>query len=741
MDRALRAAGYETEICPESVVANATQLDSAIRDFCRSERGDIRIVYFSGHGLRADGKDWIVPRGANRRAAAVSVNQRVSTDLSATVAQSDGSLVLFVVDACRAPEDVPATKGGDGWGDASGIVRPGEPRFVRFFGCAANELCQVLPGAAGVATGSLFTTALSESLLAKGCETLDDLMTAVQRRCNELLADNSQLQRQTPHLSFGETSAETHAMLKERIFDLVADAALSSVWSSFDPNKLHCLVVQSEYASNHANEWGLVDLVSEALAGGTGDRIWKAFRAARNGQRLANGRTRLLPEELTTESLAFGSFSVLDAYAGAESFERAIRAIVEADLVVVDVTGFEPGVMLLAGVRSASRRGLCVSSHGAGWQEGQPLALQDGKPLGRQDGQSPKVPFNLQDLNLNSHSKSTAAYGSNDAVIERFVQRVGSGFEQLDRQPSYLDLPGYDALRQLGSDYSASSTIGIADQILVLCSYDTGFRDNWDYVAGQLKKSLSAKNIKAKKIQRIIDYGTPQLVLQALYEQIRRTAACVVDWSEYRASVFLELGARLAASEWGAVQIIDDRCAPGGQFALELSQVERMMRLLKPIVYHYRGASTVFDQAAAALARGTPNVMDPAAPGFNRVYAVLLSVIGSVQEIVSPVVQELSRHADALHHPQQGASGAPTIMYSGSPSIKLDAERSAVERRVAAWLYLEYRVGAAARKADAELASLYQQLGTAAKDGLYDLGDDDSIALALQIEDRLARKD
>src|SRR5262245_43893153 len=108
VDRALRATGYETEICSDQVVANAIALDAAIRTFCRSAGpDDIRVVYFSGHGLRIDGKDWIVPRGTSRRDAAESVNQRVATDLSATVAGSRAGLVLFVVDACRAPEDVP----------------------------------------------------------------------------------------------------------------------------------------------------------------------------------------------------------------------------------------------------------------------------------------------------------------------------------------------------------------------------------------------------------------------------------------------------------------------------------------------------------------------------------------------------------------------------------------------------------------------------------------------------------
>ncbi len=727
---ALQAAGYETQTCPEEVVSNATQLDTQIRDFCRSAGADdIRLVYFSGHGLRIDGVDCIVPSQTSRKAAAVSRNQRVSTDLSATVADSTVGLVLFIIDACRDAADEALTKGAGGWGDPGDLLRPVEARFVRYYGCAAGQVCQAVGHTPGAPTVSLFTEALARSLTDKNCLTLDELQAQVDRRCTEVLGAHPEMQPQTPRLNVGEMSTEKQALLKRPIFDPVGDAALASVWQSFDPDKLHVLVVLSEHEGEHLQEWGLVDLVSEAVAGDTGDRIWKAFRGASDGQKLVNGEQRALSENLVPSSLALSKFSVLEAFASGQALDRAVRAVAQADLVVFDVTGFEPGVMLLAGVRSACRRGLSVCSHGGGWMEGQPLG----------------IPFNLQELNLNSHTKSRVAAGSSNPVVDRFVQRVETGFRQLAKQPYYLDLPGYHALRQLGSDYAAASTIGVDDQVLVLCSFDKGFLDNWQFVAGQLKKALSGKNVKSKKIERIIDYGTPQLVLQGLYEQIRRTAACVVDWSEFSASVFIELGARLAVSEWGAVQIIDERHLPRGECAkpeLKEAQIDRMRRLLTPIVYQYRGDSkAAFDQAADALVRRSPNLDDERATGYNRVYRALLGVLESVQSALPPVAQDLKRRADALHHPMQGQVGAPQVLFSGSRLIKQDAERTAAELRVAAWLYLEHRVGAAGRKSDAALAKLYRELGQSAVDALYDLGDDESIALAANIEKRLKKKD
>jgi hypothetical protein len=242
------------------------------------------------------------------------------------------------------------------------------------------------------------------------------------------------------------------------------------------------------------------------------------------------------------------------------------------------------------------------------------------------------------------------------------------------------------------------------------------------------------------EIERIIDYGTPQLIRQSVYEQIRRTAACVVDWSEFSASVFLELGARLAISEWGAIQVIDDRYLAGGERASKLAQIDRMRRLLGPTTYKYRAESSdAFEQVVDVLLQRNPSLDGEAY--YNRIHRSLLVVIGTVQAARLAVAEELKRQADSLHHPQQGRVGAPQILFHGSRLAKQDSERAALELRIAAWLYLEHRVRFAKLREDEELLKSYRELGRSAIDSLYDLGDDQSLDLASHIEERLNQKD
>lgn len=721
MQSALEAAGYETEICSRDFLTNAATLDATMRDFCSTGGpDDVRLLYFTGHGLLADNVDWIVPAGTTRKAAMVSPSQRVSTDLSRTVAESSTGLVLFIIDACRDKEDTPVTKGGASWGDPARLARPDERRFVRFFGCASNEVCQILSPTANEPSFSLFTKALADSVSQANCVSLEELLPHVEKRCAELLTQNLSLQSQKPHLSCGELSGDTKKILQRPIFDPVGRAALSTIWESFNPDKLHCLVVLSEHEHQSAPEWGLKEVVLDAVAGETGDKIWKSFRAGFNLRSLVSGKRRLLPEAFEPSAVSFGFFSVVDAFASNDALDKAVRAIVEADLVVFDVTGFEPAVMVFVGIRAACCRSLSICSHGGGWKEGQPLE---------------EMPFNLQDLNINSHTPLETRVGS-DPVVERFVRRVETGFNQVAKHPAYLDLPAYDALRQLGSNYSASSTIDVGERILVLCSYDDKFFRNWQFVRSRLKQVLWTKRKISPEIERIIDYGTPQLIWQSLYEQIRRTAACVVDWSEYSPSVFMELGVRLAISEWGAVQIVDERYLPGGEKAKEWIQIERMRRLLNPIAYRYRAdASGAFERAGEELLRRNPHLDGDA--DYNRIHRVLLPVIGEIQQARPGLVEELKSAADALHHPQQGRVAAPQILFHGSRSAKRDSEKAAVELRIAAWLYLEYRVKISKVKEDVSLRDLYRDLGRSAVDALYDLGDDESIELAGFIEDRL----
>jgi hypothetical protein len=372
--------------------------------------------------------------------------------------------------------------------------------------------------------------------------------------------------------------------------------------------------------------------------------------------------------------------------------------------------------MLLIGIRSACCRSVTICSHGAGWREGQPL----------------EVPFNLQDLNIGSHTPGEAKAGA-DPVSERFVSRVEIAFRQVARHPRYLDLPSYDALRELGSEYDAASSIPVSERVLVLCSYAPELYENWRLTGSSLREQLWQKGELSPEVERIIDYGSPQLIWQSLYEQIRRTAACVVDWSGYSASVFVELGVRLAVSEWGAVHIAHTHYMPDGEKAPRLRQINQMARLFSPVRYDADGdGSDAFEKVVDLLLQRKPELDGEAE--YNRVHRALLPVMAEVQEAHPSLADELRRRADALHHPKQERQAAPQIMFHGSRVIKQDSERAALELRIAAWLYLERRITKAKLKDDAPARELYRLLGRAATDALYDLGDPESIDLAQEIE-------
>jgi hypothetical protein len=226
------------------------------------------------------------------------------------------------------------------------------------------------------------------------------------------------------------------------------------------------------------------------------------------------------------------------------------------------------------------------------------------------------------------------------------------------------------------------------------------------------------------------------LIRQNIFELIRRCAACVVDWSEASPSVFLELWSRLAVSEWGAIQIIDDQRLPANEREYQRTQINRMRRLLGPVPYKYpEWTSDVFDRIIEEFMKRNPGLEGDKA-AYNRIHRSLVAVIDTVQAAQPAVVEELKRHADALHHLQQGRDGAPQILFHGSLPAKRDSERAALEYRIAAWLYLEHRMFATL-KDHKELRESYEELGRLAADALYDLGDDASIDLASRIENRL----
>lgn len=477
-----------------------------------------------------------------------------------------------------------------------------------------------------------------------------------------------------------------------------------------------------------APRWGLSDLVEDALVGKTGQQIWDAFRECWRERRLLKSGVRQLKEECDPHNVRLLKMDVNTVFESANSLDDIVRVLVEADLAVFDVTGFEPGIMLLIGVRSAVRRGISLCSHGAGWIEGQPLG----------------IPFNLHDLSFGSHTESAFGFGINP-VVERFVERVLMGFKQFTQQPQYLDLPAYDALRQLGPQYEASSTINLDRLVFVLCSYADQYRKNWDFVRPKLEESLSRLNLKPD-IRRLLDLGNPQLVSQALYERIRRASACLVDWTDFSPSTFLELGVRLAVSTRGAIQIIDEECLPGrpraaklggtgGKRPRELRQLKSLLERFDPVQYRVKGDPEPFDEIARRLA--ARRAVQQEEYWYSRIHNVVLRALDVVAPESYPIEKELIETADSLKHTEQPREGAPQVLFYGSQLVKRDAERAALERRIAAWLYMEYRLSPRVLDDDDPLKVMYREAGILTVAELYERGEESDLALAEMIEERL----
>jgi hypothetical protein len=500
----------------------------------------------------------------------------------------------------------------------------------------------------------------------------------------------------------------------------VHDAVAPLGWSAFDPARLHCLVVACDRDPGQE----LSALLTEAMSRPEAAAVWDAFRASVDGRALVSGDVRDVADEYAMEHIRQAAFRVTDAFASFESLATATRLLVEADLALFDVTGFEPGVMLLAGIRAATRRGVTIASHGAGWHEGEPLDR----------------PFNLWDLSLASHAASDHPQVGPDPRVDALAGRICRGFEALALRPSYLDLPVYDALRRLGSHEGAWASVGLDEEVLVLCSYHASYFGIWQELRRNVAHALADAKNPTRRVARLADAPTPQLVSQTLYERIRRCAACVADWTFSSPSTFFEIGVRLAANPSGAVQVaergwLEAPTGPHGDaIAGVAKQVAAMRNLFDPLVYDKTPEASIACRVAAQLigireqveGRSLHPIRTAAAEALARVEA----------ELADPA-EVLCEQADTLKKLDTSTSASQALFYEAAP-IKLQHEEAARERRVAAWMYLHHRAHAGDLPDEDPRKKRWRELGTSVVGELYGSDRDADVELAHDIEEMLA---
>jgi hypothetical protein len=371
---------------------------------------------------------------------------------------------------------------------------------------------------------------------------------------------------------------------------------------------------------------------------------------------------------------------VLKAIASVANWAATVKTLAQADYVVADVTGFQPAIMLLLGVRSVLRRGVTVS------------VTQDDL------SDASTLPFNVQETRVISFVDDLDFY-------EDLHDSMSEGFTNLAKDPNYLDLPAYHAVRVPRPESWAESD---HQNILLLCPYGGGypevFRNKLDVVIRASTDSAVAR--------RMLDLRSPRLVGQALYEQIRWASRCIVDWSHWRANVFFELGVRLTCSERDPLLIIDarDRHGPRGlEGVTTLHQYQSLIRLLGPVLYNPESPRDNPESPRAALKgpleRWTQSLTSPldtpdgvkdvdSLPPAGTFQAAQTSFQWRLEAVLNPPHREQQRRAEWILGSDPAMRPERLILFAGNPTFDAELLAAVRENWIAAWLYSRHLASA-----------------------------------------------
>ncbi|MFE7130898.1 caspase family protein [Streptomyces sp. NPDC057638] len=209
MSAALTGSGYVVEQLCDPTRNEIAERITALSD--EASAGDTLLLYFTGHGIRVDGIDYLVP--ADARAPAHDGDERNSwkqphvreslldADISKYLVHCRADTVLWLIDACR--------EVGDGGAAAfASHVTTGPPHsgFAMMTGCA--------PGKRGGFTehGSFFTLALARALDPLTEAATVEQVYQVARRETQSMARRAGAEPQLPLIRYGsDRETETRA--------------------------------------------------------------------------------------------------------------------------------------------------------------------------------------------------------------------------------------------------------------------------------------------------------------------------------------------------------------------------------------------------------------------------------------------------------------------------------------------------------------------------------------------------
>lgn len=405
------------------------------------------------------------------------------------------------------------------------------------------------------------------------------------------------------------------------------------------------------------------------------------------------------------------SLNLAEEFKSPHRFGRAVRLLCRADLVVFDLTealdypppeGEKgapraaparkakcPEAFILLGIRSVARRGITILT--ARFNGHEPGAKAPDEPSKSEAPFSvPEPPFLLRDINF-------CGWGSQPEFITRLREGIEEGRARSRRLGLiYRDLPAYEEVRQLGPEPQDYRDQGPDQVVLFLSPLNKEYRrekGSW------LKAQIGAERTG----MYIVESASPEGTSLKLYAAIRRTKLCVVDWTERRQNVFFELGVRLASSpeppvcvihkgEWA--EVAQGGESPGGVFDL-----------FRPLLYDNEPGSFEEEELFVEEMRRRREALrqedSAAAWPLNRATLSPRFVYDEVRAAVpveaedwdTPVWEELRTRADLILTSDPDMYQDSPLLFGDDEKFKRRADRSGIDRLLAAWYFLERRHG------------------------------------------------
>jgi hypothetical protein len=198
------------------------KIKQEIRKECKEAKNtDILLLYFSGHGIHYQGKDYLVPSDANLDDAEFIKDYLISTDLGEIVNLDicNAQTIIFFIDACREGIKLAwksLSLASFGKGDRAQISKR---RCVLVFACESGQYSQYVSDENGF---SLFSKALAEVIDPQyPATTLEQILKSTQIKLNDLVQEH-QKKEQKIHYSL-ENSVDDNILSRVICEGLITD--------------------------------------------------------------------------------------------------------------------------------------------------------------------------------------------------------------------------------------------------------------------------------------------------------------------------------------------------------------------------------------------------------------------------------------------------------------------------------------------------------------------------------------